>query len=273
MRQLTTTRSSLQTSDKEPLVLQRVPWSVLGPTFIEKWGRANPKNAQPEHLEILGTSGSGKSFFLTQVLAEMIRRRKSSVIYIATKSADDTIADMGWPIVDTWEEVQQNPQCIFWPNNGLKGKAYRDYQAQKIEELLDNLWGPDANTIVVFDEIAYVEGLNKDLKATVGKYLREGRSHGIFCVMGKQRGQGADMEMHGQSDWKVCFKINNENDMEYAAGVLGDKKKWMPVIKSLNKQKYEFIIVSLAADKAYISWIDKPVSTKLPRRENEEFFH
>lgn len=253
-----------------PENIPRIPWSELGPDFISKWGRANPRNPQPEHLEYLGTTGSGKTFFLTQILAEMVRRRKSSVIFIATKEADETVSKMGWPIVSSWEEVQRHPQCIFWPRSSLKGKAYRDHQAAAIEDLLDNLWTPNANTIVVFDEIGYLESLSTDLKSTIQKYLREGRSHGITCVMGKQRGQGAGMEMHGQTDWKIAFKVNKQSDMEYVSGILGDEKQWVPIIKSLNRAKHEFIIVSMVHERAAISWIDKPVSTRLPQKDYYE---
>ena len=53
------------------LVVERIPWSELGPEFIAVWGRPRGVN-QPEHLEILGPTGSGKSFFLVQILHEQV---------------------------------------------------------------------------------------------------------------------------------------------------------------------------------------------------------
>lgn len=246
--------------------IERVPWSELGPSFIAKWGRSNPKDPQPEHLEIIGTTGSGKSFLLTQILAEMVRRRKSSIIFIATKAADGTVSKMGWPIVDSWRDVQRHEQVVFWPRTNLKGTRRKAYQAGKIQELLDNLWSPDANTIVVFDEFVYIQGLSKDLEDTLEMYLREGRSHGITCVMGKQRGQGVMRDMHSESNWKICFKLTDRKDMEYMSELFGNKREWIPIMQSLDKKKYEFIIQSKLSDIHYISWVDKPVSTALPKK-------
>src|SRR6202035_4466233 len=108
---------------------------------------------------------------------------------------------------DSWREVQQHDQVIFWPRSAKTGRARKAYQAAKIQELLDHLWQPEANTIVVFDEIATVEGLSPDIKATVEMYLREGRSSGIVCVMGKQRGQRVISDMHSESSWTVVFSL------------------------------------------------------------------
>lgn len=263
----------MTTPDSQPLAstdvdIETIPWSELGPTFIEKWGRANPKDPQPEHLEIIGTTGSGKSFLLTQILAEMVRRRNSSVIFIATKQADGTVTKMGWPIVDNWREVQKHEQVVFWPRTSLIGSARKAYQAEKIQELLDNLWQPDANTIVVFDEFVYIQGLSRDLQDTLEMYLREGRSHGITCVMGKQRGQGVMRDMHSESNWKVCFKLTDRKDMEYMSELFGNKQEWIPIMQSLNKAKYEFIIQSKIADRQYISYVDKPVNTRLRKKQD-----
>jgi nucleoside-triphosphatase THEP1 len=243
-------------------VVERRPWSVLGPEFIAAWCRPNGK-FQPENLEVIGQNGSGKSFLLVQILVEMVRRRSSSVIYIATKQADKTIAAMGWPVVDSWREVRQHEQVVFWPKTSRTGKARKAYQAAKIQELLDNLWGGDANTIVVFDEFAYVESLDQDLKDTLQMYLREGRSHGICCVAGKQRVQGVQRDMHSESVWTVIFPIKDRDDRLRAAELLGGRAEWMPALSSLSKARHEFLIQYQPEDSQYISWVDAPVDPKV----------
>jgi nucleoside-triphosphatase THEP1 len=247
---------------RPPVALERVPWSVLGPEFYRMWSKDENGRYQPQHLEILGQSGSGKTFWLAQVLTEMVRRRKSAVILIATKPADKTVREMGWPVTDSWREVQQHDQVIFWPRSSKTGVARKRYQAAKIKELLDNLWEPEANTIVVFDEIKTAEDMDPDIRSQIEMYLREGRSQGIVVVGGKQRGQRVVSDMHSETSWTVVFSLKTLNDREYAAGILGGKTEWLPVLESLSKARHEFVIQGPEEGDQFISWIDQPVDVK-----------
>jgi hypothetical protein len=245
------------------LVVERIPWSELGPEFIAVWGRPRGVN-QPEHLEILGPTGSGKSFFLVQILHERARRRGTHIVFIATKQADATVRAMGWPIVSDWRGVTKYDQVVYWPRTAKLGRERRAYQAAKIKDLLDHLWTEDSNTLVVFDEAAYIEGLDSDLKADVQMYEREGRSHGIGLVLGKQRVQGVQRDMHSETDWKIAFKMNDTNDNERLAELFGTKKEWLPVIDSLDRENHEFIIQHKLTGNQYISWVDKPIRIHPP---------
>ena len=250
-----------QRSQPLQLKIEHIPWSVLGPQFIAEWGRPRGE-VQPEHMEILGPTGSGKSWFQKSILLERARRRGTHVIVIATKAADSTMTDMGWPIVDTWREVRKHPQCIFWPRTSKIGEEREAFQAAKIEDLLARLWQPNSNTIVVFDEWVYIEGLSRKLRSIMNMYVREGRSHGLTCVMGKQRPQGTQRDMHSESDWKIAFKMNDRNDNERLAELFGAKREWIPVIETLRRDKFEFLIQHKLTGDTYISWIDKPLKTE-----------
>ena len=41
------------TDRNEPESVDRVPWSELAQEFAETWGRADPGNPQPEHVEVI----------------------------------------------------------------------------------------------------------------------------------------------------------------------------------------------------------------------------
>lgn len=236
-----------------------MPWSELGPEFIALWGQPRGK-VMPEHLEVLGPTGSGKSFVLVDIIRERVRRRKSSVIYIATKQADDTIGQLGYPVVDSWREVTRHDQVVFWPRTESIGEERQAYQESKIHELLSHLWQPDANTIVIFDEFVYVEGLSRRVKALLNMYLREGRSHGITVVAGKQRVQGTQRDMHSETDWKLAFRMNDDDDNERLAQLFGSKREWLPVIDDLDREAHEFLIMHKLTGTAYISWVDRPMA-------------
>lgn len=214
----------------------------------------------PEHLEIVGPTGSGKSFLLVDMLRERVRRRGTSVVYIATKQADDTIRKLGWPITDVWREVAKHDQVVFWPRTKEIGVKRKAYQAAKIQDLLDRLWQPDANTDVVFDEAAYIEGLDSELRATLQMYLREGRSHGIECVLGKQRVQGIQRDMHSETDWKVAFRMNDYEDNERTAQLFGAKRAYVPVLEGLDRERHEFLIQHKLTGAEFISWVDRPLA-------------
>lgn len=243
---------------------------MLQKDFLRTFGRPNGRH-DPEHLEILGPTGSGKTFLLVQILILMVMVRKSSVVFIATKKADRTVAALGWPIVSTWRDVRRHEQVIFWPRTSKTGRARRVYQAERIQELLDHLWVEDSNTIVVFDEFAYIEGLDADLKATLLMYLREGRSHGITCIMGKQRPQGVQRDMHSESVWTIGFRMGDRQDNERLAELYGNKRDWLPVISRLNRDRHEFLIAHQVSEAAYISWVDRPVNPASARRRDNSY--
>lgn len=236
----------------------RAPWSQIGPEFIADWGRPGGKT-EPEHVEVLGPSGSGKSYWVACVLQERARRRATHIVFIATKPADKTITSMGWPVVKDWRGVNQNPQCIFWPRTGAIGTRRKLFQAARIQDLLDRLWEPDSNTVIVFDEIAYVQKLSRELAETIDMYLREARSSGITLVMGKQRPQGVTREMHAETTWVISFKPRDRNDAERTAELFGSKKVWVPILESLDNTKHEFLIQNRRTGTAYISWVDVPI--------------
>jgi hypothetical protein len=254
----TSPRTLLRSSELE---IDRVPWSILGPEFIASWGQPRGK-LMPEHLEILGPTGSGKSFVLVDAVKERVRRRESSVIYVATKQADSTISELGWPVTSNWNGVRRADQVVFWPRTKRIGTARKAYQNERISDLLGHLWQKDANTVLIFDEFSYIEGLSADIRDTLNMYLREGRSHGITCVAGKQRVQGVQRDMHSETDWKLAFKMNDDDDNERLAQLFGERKLWLPVIDSLDREAHEFLIQHKLTGRQYISWVDKPLAPK-----------
>jgi hypothetical protein len=57
--------------------------------------------------------------------------------------------------------------------------------------------------------------------------------------------------------------------MEYVAELFGDKRDYIPILQSLDKQKHEFLIQNKNDETTYISWVDQPVSTRLPKKKKD----
>lgn len=242
----------------------RVPWSIVGPDFIRAWGRPRGQT-MPEHVEILGPTGSGKTYFGRQILLERAKARRSHIVIIATKPADETLMSMGWPIITKWPPDYGKDQVIFWAKAPGIDEAGTDRQREAIVKLLGQLWKKDSNIIVVFDEVAYL-CINLKMNPQVSKYYREGRGLGITVVSFTQRAPGITRYVHSESAWTVCFKPKDEEDAERVAQVLGSKKVYVPILMSLNQEKYEFLLVhNLTGDKV-ISWIDR--AARIPAKNN-----
>lgn len=245
----------------DTLTIERRPWSQLEADFIREWGRPNGRN-DPEHIEFIGPNGSGKTYFKAKLLQKRVEVRKTGVVCICTKPADETMMKLGWPIVQDWNGVKTNPQVIFWPRTKALGRARKAYQSEKIEDLLARLWVPNSNNIVDFDEVAYVEKLSPELRDTVEMYLREARSQKITLSLGKQRPQGVTREMHAETMITVVFKPKDRADAERCAELLGSKRDWVPILASLSRDRFECVVQMLRTGVSYITWVDEPLSKK-----------
>ena len=251
---------------------ERIPWSELGPEFMRLWGLSDPSDPQPEHVEIVGQTGSGKSYLMCTMLQQRMVTRGTQAVIVCTKRADKVFLRLGWPVVDSLEEVRREPNCLYWPQTNRVGKARREFHDRKINDLLDYLWKPESNTIVAFDEIGYVESLSGEAKANVQMYWREGRSMGITVVGMKQRPQGALRDMHSESHWTCAFKPKDRSDLERWAELYGSRRDWMPVFDDLSRERREFIIGNPLHPAANISWVDTPLRPVKPPKETPSWW-
>ncbi|MFJ8719750.1 hypothetical protein ACIRD9_42565 [Streptomyces violaceus] len=235
---------------------QRVPWEMLSVDFIEAWGRPNG-SFQPEHVEVLGPTGSGKSYWEKWVLQERVRLRRSAVVILLTKPADKTLATLDWPVITKWPPSQwndKNRQVIFHAKSTGLGKASRARQAEQVEQLLDGIWHPDANVVLAVDEIAYVEQ-ELGLRTHMTTFFREGRTLGITIMASTQRPAGVSRAVHSETAWVVCFAPKDEDDAERMAQILGEKRHYRDVLMDLDREKREFVLVHNLTREAYISHI------------------
>ncbi len=246
--------------------LPRAPWSAIRDDFIRAWGYAGG-SFDPEHVEILGPSGSGKSYMEATILTERVKARDSAVVFIATKPLDKTIARIGWPVVDDFRGVRKHRQVIFWPRTALVGTERRAYLEGKIYDLLSKLWSAKTKAVIVaFDEIATVEGLSSRMKDLIGMYWREARSVGITIVAMKQRGQGVLRDMHSEAAWIAAFKPKHEEDGQFVGQAMGSWRTWLPILQSLDRGKREFVLLHSVTGDAVITWIDVPLKPAAPKR-------
>ena len=246
------------------VTVERVPWSELGPEFAATWGRADPANPEPEHVEIIGMSGSGKTHLLIKILQDRMLVRNSHMVLVVTKRSDRVFAKLGWPVVREVKDIRRYRQCIFWPQTQLIGRQRKAFHEAKVRELLTVLWQPQSNRVVAFDEIAYIESLSPEVKELIQMWLREGRSNGLTVVLMKQRPQGVQRDMHSETQWTFAFVPKDRADAERFAELFGNKRDWLPVFDQMNPDNHEFLMRHTRTRVAYISWIDEPLRAIKP---------
>jgi hypothetical protein len=191
---------------------------------------------------------------------------------VATKPADATLSSLGWPIVSHWPpdkkwgEKQQTDQVIFWAKaDGLNDEG-RAHQRAQVEDLLSQLWRPNSNIIVSFDEIAYLEQELK-LKVQLQTYYREARANGITIVANTQRPAGVTRYMWSESSWSVVFRPKDVDDAKRVAQETGNEHYYMRCFEELDRSKHEFLLVHNLTNECAISSIPNHSPDIRPKHE------
>jgi hypothetical protein len=233
-----------------------VPWSELGEDFIESYGHDEDGKLRAEHMEVTGQSGSGKSYFVATVLQQRAARWDTAEIAVVTKQADDSLPLLGWPVIDDVDELKKYRQAVFWPQTGAQGEAREKFHEERIYDLLARIWQPDANTVLYFDEVRYLESLSRRMKKQIRMYWREARSHGISIIAGAQRPIEMVRDQHSESRWKAVFPPADQGDMQRFAEMLGRWRDWQPVLESLDQTQHQFVLRNSFTKDAYITQVD-----------------
>lgn len=249
-----------------------IPWSELGPEFIDTWGHDDKGQIVGEHCEVTGQSGSGKSYAIATILQQRAKRWNTAEVAIVTKAQDDSIPLLGWPVVTEMKDIGKYRQCIFWPKTAAQGQDREKHMEARIYELLTGMWHEDINAVVYFDEIGFVEDLSHRMKKQIRMMWREGRSHKLSIIASKQRPIGVVRDQHSESRWKLVFPPADLGDMRRFAELLGRPADWQPVLESLDRKTHQFILSNNFLKVNYITWIDqdlKPVASQAAQKEQK----
>jgi hypothetical protein len=258
----------------------RVPWSQLAPQFHTAFGRADPADPQPEHIEFIGQNGSGKTHAAGKLYQERAFVTGRPSIIVAHKPLDRTLTKIGFPIVNTWDQLVKNVRDgyvnnIFWPRTRLMGSARASWYDGQMTNVMDHIWASStpkspADTDIVLDDAGYIEEELGQTFARLKQFLREGRSPGFSVGLLKQRPQGGTRLASSETQWTAGFRPKDDSDLERWAELFGSRRDWMPVFRTLDRQKREFVIKHTVSQDAYITWIDEPLAPREPPRRRRK---
>ena len=244
-----------------------VDWDQLGPEFFHQWGRPRGKN-EPEHVSVYGPSGSGKTYCITYLLTMRARLRGTHAVVVATKKADATLTDAGWPVLDDWPPDYGQNQVIWWARGGLSDQQLAEQKA-KMRHIMATLWQPQANKLVAWDELPYVCN-DLGCAAQVSTYYREGRANGIGNLAALQRPAGVVRPVHSEAGWTISFKPKDQDDRDRVAEVYGNRKYYRDVLEDLDREAYEFLIKHELTGQAYRSSLPSVRPTLPTPKEQRE---
>lgn len=262
---------------------ERHPWSTLSPQFHLTFGRSDPSDPQPEHLILFGQNGTGKTHALGKIYQERAYVTGRASILAAHKPIDRTMLKLGWPIANTWEQLVKLARdgyvnVIYWPRTRLMGGARDTWYDHQFMTMFDNLWSSvsgdnTVDTDIVMDDTGYVEDSLPLTMGRIRQFLREGRAPGFSLGLAKQRVQGGSRLEASETQWTLGFRPKDDDDLERWAQLFGARRDWMPVFRSLDREKREFVIKHTVTQDAYITWIDEPLAPREPRRRRRHLLN
>ena len=240
--------------------IPRVGWGQVAGEFVDRW-------EQGQHVAILGKTGSGKTTLALELCRLRIAARGAMVGVLGTKARDQTLRKTGWPIVREWPPTyaqMQTHHVIFWPAYSRPSTA-KSTTTPRVVEILDEVMLAGGWTLFV-DEMAYlVETLG--LRQVLDEYWNGARSSGISLIAGTQRPAWLARSAVSQTDWTVCFRINDQDDRLRAGEILGNRRRYAPVIATL--RDHEFLLARTVTDMAVITTL--PAAAANPARREPAF--
>lgn len=246
------------------LGIEYADWETeLEPAFIRLWGNRDNTH-EPEALTVYGKSGTGKSTFMGTVVDKRAQLRGAHVVYVATKPTDRTIQRFGWKIISDWPPGYNETKVVYWARAKNLSREERAKQRAKVRKLMDGLWTPNANIIVVWDELVYIEQA-LGLKLEIETFYREGRALGITNVASMQRPSGVNRLAHSESGWSAAFPPKDQDDRDRVAEVLGDRARFRIALEHLDRSRREFILRDDRTGETYVTHLPDPRRAGLSR--------
>lgn len=188
-----------------------VPWDEFRDIFRNAW-------AQGEHVTMIGTTGSGKTTLMEQVIG--IRQH---IAIFGVKGRDDTmerfIHDHGYTRIKTWNP-ELDDYLVLWPE--IKGHGHINTQRDVFAHAMDAIYR-EGGWCVVFDEVSYLSDtlrMDNQLKFL----LQQGRSAGISVVAMTQRPAFIPLAFYDQATHLFMWKDNDLRNRQRLGELAGNAR-------------------------------------------------
>lgn len=226
----------------------RIPWDE----FVENW-----RWEQGEHVGLIGTTGSGKTTLMTEIL-----RKRQYVVVFATKpkdtSMDNLINTQGYKRIAKWSRemnATKYPRRVLWPDaRKLRARAT---QRQVFEDALENIY-IDGGWCVAFDEGKFIVQTLK-LGPDVKVFLEQGRALNLSLVFSTQRPSWVPVEVFDQSTHLFFWRENDERNVRVIGGIgYRSAATIRRIVSNLDSEGKQFLYVNTRTGVMYRSRTPNP---------------
>jgi energy-coupling factor transporter ATP-binding protein EcfA2 len=237
-----------------------VDWDAVSDEFIGSI-------EQGQHIVTLGKTGLGKSTFSFVVANGLWERRGASVAAFITKKEDRTSAEQGWIRLGEWPPSfaqrrmpppgrprgSESTRVLVWPSY-TKASTYARDRAPVFLRAIDEIM-EEGGWVLYLDEASYLVQSMR-LRTSLDELFTQARSNGITLIAGSQRPVWVSRGEVSQHTWIAAFKIGDSDDANRAGEVLGDRKRFAPVIPLL--EPHQILLINSTTGEGVITMVKKP---------------
>lgn len=173
---------------------------------------------QGEHITCIGTTGSGKTTLMRQLLP-----RRRYVVVFGVKKRDETMDKYlkdGYLRIKHWGHNEIADHLILWPD--IRGANHTDKQRDVFTEAMDSIYR-QGGWCVVSDETSYLSetlGMDKWIKFL----LQQARSGGVSFVNMTQRPAFIPLACYDQATHLFVWRDNDRRNIQRFGELAGNAR-------------------------------------------------
>ncbi|HIP90491.1 MAG TPA: AAA family ATPase [Candidatus Nanopusillus sp.] len=174
----------------------------------------NSDTMDVEHIAVLGMTGTGKTYFIK----DLIRRAKSKGKKIVILDLERDYHDVGAFTLKDWRNIG-----VYKDKKQVLRILTEDYEDGQVQDKIYNyIFRNMRNWIVVIDEVHNQGGHQSKLSSSLKKLITRGRKRGLKLIVASQRPSLIDKtilsncavlvlkKVGWDTDWSVYRAVNKE---------------------------------------------------------------
>lgn len=217
------------------------------------------RGGETVNMLIVGTTGTGKSYFLKELNKSLIRPN-DTVVWISNSQKDIMLPDI---LEVNRSDINYSLLLEKYPHAGIiYGMVTKDELKEHIDSLSQAVWinarKKRGKTWIIIDEASEFYPRNSH-STMLEKLIRGGRKDGISVIMSTQMIVDLDLSFLKQASYLVTFAVNEANDKEKVSKNIGIPSEYF---LELNRQNHIYFVKNMSTGDILRGYEDAPHSKK-----------